>query len=68
MWRSSALAGAARPTGRQARRQWRRCRAWCVRLARARRLAVAGTEVSYLLTAVAVVGVLVLVGRSGGSG
>ena len=61
VWRSSALAGAARPTGRQARRQWRRCRAWCVRLARARRLAVAGTEVSYLLTAVAVVGVLVLV-------
>ncbi|HST66959.1 MAG TPA: hypothetical protein VLM05_17390, partial [Mycobacteriales bacterium] len=35
--------------------------AWCRRIARARRLAVTGTDVSYLLTAIAVAGVITMV-------
>ena len=40
---------------------WDRARAWRTRVARHRRLAVAGTDLAYLLTAIAVAGVLIMV-------
>lgn len=59
-WQESALPAAESPTGQAARRLWRRGRVWRGRLAGARRLAAAGTDVSYLLTVTVAVGVVVL--------